>query len=112
MWRTCYLAPIRDDLVMRTIVAALFLFALFASATAAEQKIATPCTPGISFWSLLGALDVGYTDGRLRINKLYAVCLPEPKTPSDSNYAYSSESGGKLTTVIRNAQGEVVNTFV
>lgn len=97
---------------MRTIIAALFLCALCASAFAAEQKIAAPCTPGISFWSLLGALDVGYADGRLRINKLYAVCLPEPKTPSDSNYAYSPDSGGKLTTVVKNAQGEVVNTFV
>jgi hypothetical protein len=97
---------------MRTKLAALFLCALCVSATAAEQKIAAPCTPGISFWSLLGAMDVGYTDGRLRINKLYAVCLPEPKTPSESNYVYSPESGGKLTTVIKNAQDEVVNTFV
>jgi hypothetical protein len=90
----------------------LFLFALCVGATNAEQKIAAPCTPGISFWSLLGALDVGYADGRLRINKLYAVCLPEPKTSSDSNYAYSPDSGGKLTSVVRNAQGEIVNTFV
>jgi hypothetical protein len=97
---------------MRTRLAALLLLVLWASATAAEQKIAAPCTPGISFWSLLGALDVGYADGRLRINKLYAVCLPEPKTPSDSNYAYSPESGGKLTTVVKTAQDEVVNTFV
>src|SRR5512141_2306586 len=97
---------------MRIKIAALLLLVLCASATAAEQKIAAPCTPGISFWSLLGALDVGYADGRLRINKLYAVCLPQPKTPSDSNYAYSPDSGGKLTTVIRNTQGEVVNTFV
>jgi hypothetical protein len=97
---------------MRTRLAALLLSVLCASATAAEQKTAAPCTPGISFWSLLGALDVGYADGRLRINKLYAVCLPQPKTPSDSNYAYSPESGGKLTTVVKNAQDEVVNTFV
>ena len=97
---------------MRIQIAALLLCALIAGAVSAEQKIAASCTPGISFWSLLGALDVGYADGRLRINKLYAVCLPEPKTPSDSNYAYSPESGGKLTTVIKNAQGEVVNTFV
>jgi hypothetical protein len=93
-------------------LAALLLCAAFSSVVFAEQKIAAPCTPGISFWSLLGALDVGYADGRLRISKLYAVCLPEPKTPSDSNYAYSPESGGKLTTVIKNAQGEVLNTFV
>ena len=97
---------------MRTKIAALFLFTLCANANAAEQRIAVSCTPGISFWSLLGALDVGYADGRLRINKLYAVCLPEPKAPSDSNYAYSPDSGGKLTTVIKSAQDEVVNTFV
>ena len=89
---------------MRNQIVALLLLALCASATAAEQKIAAPCTPGISFWSLLGALDVAYADGRLRINKLYAVCLPEPKTPSDSNYAYSPDSGGKLTSVVRNAR--------
>jgi hypothetical protein len=97
---------------MRIKIAALLLCTLFSGAVSAEQKIVASCTPGISFWSLLGALDVGYADGRLRINKLYAVCLPEPKTPSDSNYAYGPESGGKLTTVIKNSQGEVVNTFV
>jgi hypothetical protein len=97
---------------MRTKLAVLFLCALCTGAIAAEQKITAPCTPGISFWSLLGALDVGYSDGRLRINKLYAVCLPEPKTPSESTYAYSPESGGKLTTVVKNEKDEVVNTFV
>src|SRR6185369_129909 len=60
---------------------------LCGTAYAVEQKSAAPCTaPGISYWSLLGSVSVGYADGHLRIDKLYAVCLPPPKAPSDSNY--------------------------
>jgi hypothetical protein len=75
--------------------------------------LAQPCVPGVSFWSLLGAVDVGYADGRLRIDKLYAVCLPPPKSPpGDSSYAYSPDEGGKLATVVRNAAGQPLDTYV
>jgi len=84
-----------------------------ANAGAANpQQIAAPCQHGISFWSLLGAVDVGYTDGHLRMDKLYAVCLPSPKAPSDSNYAYSPEQGGKLTTLVKGADGQLLDTYV
>jgi hypothetical protein len=86
---------------------------LCGTAYAVEQKSAAPCTaPGISYWSLLGSVSVGYADGHLRIDKLYAVCLPPPKAPSDSNYAYNPDQGGKLATVVRSADGQVVNTYV
>jgi hypothetical protein len=85
----------------------------YGAACAVEQKSAAPCTtPGISYWSLLGSVGVGYADGHLRMDKLYAVCLPKPKTPSDSNYAYSPDQGGKLATVLKAADGQVVNTYV
>ena len=89
---------------------ALLAFAPPARAQAQQQQ---PCVaPGISFWKLLDAVGVGYGDGRLYINTLYAVCLPTPARPSSSNYPYDPEGGGKLTTVVKTADGKVLNTFV
>jgi hypothetical protein len=86
---------------------------LLSGGADAEQRVAASCqAPGISYWSLLGSVSVGYADGHLRMDKLYAVCLPTPKVPSDSNYAYSPEQGGKLATVLKSADGQVVNTYV
>lgn len=76
------------------------------------QAAQAPCTPGISFWKLLDAVGVGYTDGRLRIDKLYAVCLPAPAKQSTSNYPYDPDGGGKLTTLVKTADGKVLNTYV
>lgn len=40
----------------------------FAHVAGAQGKPAAPCTtPGISFWKLLDAVSVGYTDGRLGV---------------------------------------------
>jgi len=97
----------------KLIVPALLLIcALASSPAAAAPAVQGPCTPGISFWSLLGAVGVGYTDGRLRINKLYAVCLPAPAKQSTSNYAYDPDGGGKLTTLVKTADGKLLNTYV
>ncbi|HMK66455.1 MAG TPA: hypothetical protein VK564_11705, partial [Thermodesulfobacteriota bacterium] len=70
------------------------------------------CTPGISYWNLMSAVSVGYADGRLVVNKLYALCLPQPVRPADSNYAYSPDGGGKLACVVKRADGQVLNTYV
>ena len=95
------------------LVLAVCALLLAGSAHAAPDKNAQPCSaPGISYWSLLGAVNIGYADGHLRIDKLYAVCLPTPNTPSDSNYAYSPEQGGKLATVLRSADGQALTTYV
>jgi hypothetical protein len=48
----------------------------------------------------------------LRIDKLYAVCLPAPQAPSESNYAYSPEQGGKLTSVVKAADGQIIDSYV
>jgi hypothetical protein len=102
--------------VIKTILTLSLLgFSLFPQgASAAEQKTAgTECTaPGVSFWSLLGAVNVSYTGGYLQLGKLYAVCLPQPSTPSDSIYAYSPVGGGKLSTVLKDAQGQSLATYV
>jgi hypothetical protein len=82
------------------------------SAFAADLKADQACAPGVSFWSLLGEVGIGYGDGRLHMEKLYAVCLPQPATPSDSNYAYSPEQGGKLASVIKSADGRTLGTYV
>ena len=92
--------------------AALTLFLACCANASAEQSIAAPCVPGVSFWSLLGALGIGQGDGHLRIDKLYAVCLPVPKAPSSSNYAYSPDEGGKLTSIVKGADGQAVDTYV
>jgi len=95
------------------LVLALTLLSLSVSMSAAEaQPSQTPCTPGISFWKLLDAVKVGYGDGRLNIDKLYAVCLPTPARQSTSNYAYDPDVGGKLSTVVKTADGKVLNTYV
>jgi hypothetical protein len=92
-------------------VAACSLFACEAFGVG-DIRIDQACAPGVSFWSLLGEVGVGYSDPHLHIEKLYAVCLPEPKTPSDSNYAYSPDQGGKLSSVIRSADGQSLGTHV
>jgi hypothetical protein len=101
---------------MKSKTTSLFLSALLlcgSACAASEHQVEASCTaPGISYWSLLGAIGIGYADGRLQMDKLYAVCLPAPNTPSDSNYAYSPEQGGKLATVVKNADGQVLNTYV
>ena len=97
---------------MRNAAALSLLFACCAHESGAAQAIAAPCVPGVSFWSLLGAVDIGNTDGHLRVDKLYAVCLPPAQAPSSSNYAYSPDDGGKLTSVIKSADGQSLGTYV
>lgn len=99
----------------RHLVFAAFIGSLAASApvrSAPALAAGSACAPGVSFWSLLGNVGVGYADGRLRIDKLYAVCLPQPATSSDSNYGYSPGRGGKLSSVIKSADGQVLGTYV
>lgn len=85
----------------------------FASVVGAQGKPAVPCTtPGISFWKLLDAVSVGYTDGRLSVNTLYAVCLPTPTRATTSNYPYDPDAGGKLSTHVKRADGTTLNTYV
>ena len=92
--------------------ASALVLACSSAIAAGDIKPDQSCVPGVSFWSLLGSVGIGYTDGRLQVQKLYATCLPVPKTPSDSNYAYSPEQGGKLASVIRSADGQALATYV
>jgi hypothetical protein len=71
-----------------------------------------PCTPGVSFWKLLDEVGVGYKDGRLALGRLYAVCLPPPAKQSASNYPYDPDGGGKLSTSVKTADGQTLNTYV
>lgn len=101
---------------MHVHLATSFLFALAAAAPAAQSaQIAAapaPCKPGISFASLLAAVDVGSGDARLHIDKLYAICLPPPAAPSTSNYAYSPDEGGKLASSVKDDSGQTMATYV
>lgn len=84
---------------------------LLLSAGSVRAGTGKDCAPGMSYWSLLG-IGIGYGDGRLQFEHLYAVCLPQPREPSGSSYAYSPEQGGKLASVIRSADGQAVATYV
>ena len=89
-----------------------FLFVLLACTAGQAQTPEAPCVPGISFWNLLDSVSVGYVSGRLSIDRVYAPCLPAPGKQSTSNYAYDPDVGGKLTTVVKTADGKALNTYV
>ncbi|MGI9168362.1 MAG: hypothetical protein ACR2G5_18600 [Pyrinomonadaceae bacterium] len=97
---------------MKWKLTAAALMMLTLRALSAAQTAQAPCTPGISFWKLLDAVSVGYNDGRLSVDKLYAVCLPTPAKQSSSNYPYDPDGGGKLSTVVKSADGKVLSTYV
>ena len=87
-------------------------FILFQNPDPHSPTAKSACTPGISFWNLMDEVRIGYTDGRLGIGRLYAVCLPTPSRQSASNYPYDPDGGGKLSTVVKTADGKVLNTYV
>jgi hypothetical protein len=72
----------------------------------------SPCTPGITFGSLLGSVRVGYGDGRLSVERLYAVCLPQPARQSRSNFGYEPDDGGLLAMRVKTADGQLLNTYM
>ena len=82
----------------------------FLLATAVQAQ--TPCIPGITFGSLLGSLRVGYADGRLQVDRLYAVCLPAPARQSRTNFMYEPDDGGLLSMRVKSADGQVLSTYV
>jgi hypothetical protein len=94
------------------VIASLLIFALLPSFAVKAQNRDATCTPGISFWSLLGSVGVSYVGGHLHLSRLYAVCLPTPSQTSHSNYPYDPDGGGKLTTVIKNSEGKSLGTLV
>src|ERR1044071_9054878 len=97
---------------MRNRIAVLVLLFLGSMMAIQAQPAQANCTPGISFWKLLDGVGIGYRDGRLNLNKLYAVCLPAPAKQSTSNYPYDPDSGGKLTTLVKTSDGKLLNTYV
>jgi hypothetical protein len=87
-------------------------FTLFQTPETHSPTTQKSCTPGISFWKLLDEIRIGYTDGRLALGRMYAVCLPTPSRQSSSNYPYDPDGGGKLSTLVKTADGKVLSTFV
>lgn len=90
----------------------MFLLLALCAPTAFAQNAPADCRPGISFGSLIGSVRIGYADGRLNVDKLYAVCLPMPAKESGSNYPYDPDGGGKLSMAVKNADGKTINTYV
>ena len=95
-----------------SLLSLIFAFALFQTPEAHSPTTLKSCTPGISFWKLLEEVRVGYTHGRLDMGRMYAVCLPTPGKQSNSNYPYDPDGGGKLSTLVKTADGKVLNTYV
>lgn len=76
----------------------------------AQNTAATaPCEPRIETAFLLTNVDV---EGWLRINKLYARCLPVPAKTNRTAFQYHPYDGGKLSTILKCADGKTLNTFV
>lgn len=94
------------------LTAMVIAFISFGAESARAQAAQAPCAPGITFGSLVNNVGVGYTDGRLHIGSLYAVCLPTPAAPGRSVYAYDPDGGGKLTTIVKRSDGRALNTYV
>ncbi len=67
------------------------------------------CEPRIDMGALLNNVRVR---GPLYIESLYARCLPKPTKASSSSFEYDPYNGGKLSTVVKDKSGQVVNTFV
>lgn len=96
-----------------TLVLSLILaFTPFQTPDTHSPTAQKPCAPGVSFWKLLDEVGIGYKDGRLALGRLYAVCLPPPAKQSASNYPYDPDGGGKLSTSVKTADGQTLNTYV
>lgn len=93
---------------VRVVVAVASLLAGGAPAAIAQ----TPCIPGITFGSLLGSVRVGYADGRLNVERLYAVCLQAPARQSKTIYLYEPDDGGLLAMRVKRADGQLLNTYI
>ena len=85
---------------------------LFQTPDSHSPTTKSACTPGVSFWNLMEQVRIGHMDGRLGVGRLYAVCLPTPARQGTSNYAYDPDGGRKLSTIIKTADGKVLNTYV
>jgi len=84
-------------------------FLLFFSSFWLLPTQAQNCQPRIDMASLLDAVSV---NGDLHIGKFYAKCLPAPKKKSGSAYEYHPYDGGKLSSILKDASGQPLNTFV
>lgn len=100
------------DLLQARGLKATNLPGLLCAPSVRAQNAPPACQPGISFWSLPGAVSVRYTDGRLNVEKLYAVCLPTPARQSGSHYPYDPDAGGKLSMAVKSADGRMLTTYV
>ena len=94
---------------MKTILS--WLLAALSAATAPAAG-AQSCTPAITFGSLVGSTRIGHADGRLQVDRLYAVCLPEPARKSRTNFPYEPDDGGLLAMRVKSADGRLLNTYM
>jgi hypothetical protein len=89
-----------------------FLAACLLALPASSVSAQTPCAgPRVRMKTLLDGVQV-VGDGRLSIEKLYAVCLPDPVRRGETNYAYNPYDGGKLSTTLKSSNGQSLNTYV
>jgi hypothetical protein len=89
--------------IFRSILLLSFFSLSFAPAGAQN------CTPRIDTASLLDAVTV---DGSLYIRKFYAKCLPMPAKTSRTAFEYNPYDGGKFSSVLKDAGGQTINTYV
>ena len=99
-------------LTMR-IPAAVSLFMALCANASADQNTAAPCSAGVSF----GVCSVPWmcgSCGRTSAHRqaLCRVSAGAENTEQHENRTYSPDEGGKLTTIVKSADGQVLETDV
>jgi len=90
----------------------IFLISAFLSTQPSMgQARSGSCSPAVRLGSVLNGVTISNT-GVLTLGQFYAVCLPEPARQSSSAYPYDPDEGGKFSTVLKTADGQVLATYV
>jgi len=92
--------------MLRNIKFIILSIILLSSISANSQS---PCEPRVDTASLLSSIDVNVA---LRMDKIYARCLPMPAQKSKTAFEYHPYDGGKFSTVLKSSKGETINTYV
>jgi hypothetical protein len=87
------------------------LISVLGSAQLSAGQVRSSCSPAMRLWQVLNGVTIS-NGGVLMLGKFYAVCLPDPPKQSSSASAYDPDDGGKLSTVLKTVDGQVLTTYV
>ncbi len=105
---TDFITEVRNMTMLRSLCLNSILLAGFVCLMLAPA-LGQTCSPEITKSSLLSNLNV---NGTLYISKLYGRCFPMPAKKSKTSFEYNPYDGGKISTTLKDASGQTLNTFV